>query len=919
MAMTGGTAKLVKSERTNYGNNSWSVNLYVYYKVKSQSIADNTTTLLCGMYVTTPAGYPIGPWYYSTDSYVGTKSNVFDGNVPNFSGTRWLKENVEITVPHNPDGTGKATIYWKWGVNSPWGQYVNPSGSFTIDLAPIARATVPTLSATGVKVGSAITITMNRKSSSFVHKLRYKIGSKTDYLQSASTEYGTSYKWTVPYAFVSYMPNKTTEAVTLICETWYNGSKIGENTAAFSVTVPDASVPTVEYLSGTVTSAQMGQSVTIRTNRKAAEFTHKLTCSIGGTTKDIASSAGATAVWTIPDLVSLMPNATSAVATITCVTKNGTATVGTKAVKLEIKVYDPTTFPTGIKGRMGESITIALASKSSIFRHDITYTMGDEWDYIDIGAAGSVTWKIPVELVGQIPNKTSGEVTLTCVTKNGTAIVGITTIKATLDVPSASVPSLPDGKAVMGETVMVSTNTKSPLYTHKLTISLNDKKTAYNNVKDSEFCDISLDYAKEIPDATETEMNLTCATYNGTALVGTKSIKFTATVPDNEDTKPQFSVELMPVHDLISDFDGLYIQGKSRVEVTFDAKSEYSNIKSYHVTAQGSEVTGNPGTTGIMYISGETTVKCTVTDTRGYSRVINETITVIPYAKPRLAPTLLNRSIVCTRCDVNGVVNLSGEYVLVQTDSQYSKVMWGEQHNFITIEYRYKVATESDYSLWQELVLTDDGYNGKLNEVFDKKKQYTVQLRITDLVGEDQPYTFPISDISVPLHLGRGGKNVGLGQFCDYSHYEAVDIGWTTYFNMGIGHKVIFEAPDAYSGLAEGDVLETVYPDSDTTGIMDYTLYLALVKSTKDSMQITYPVLCVRVGKAIYGSLEVPSVEGMETYSIKFTYSDINNTTTLNYSRMLSHIAEGSHGAVTALGKNGTYDEKMLTALYALI
>ena len=30
MAMTGGTAYLVKSERTNYGSNSWTTDLYIY-------------------------------------------------------------------------------------------------------------------------------------------------------------------------------------------------------------------------------------------------------------------------------------------------------------------------------------------------------------------------------------------------------------------------------------------------------------------------------------------------------------------------------------------------------------------------------------------------------------------------------------------------------------------------------------------------------------------------------------------------------------------------------------------------------------------------------------------------------------------------------------------------------------------------
>ena len=51
MAMTGGTAYLVKSEKTNYGSNSWTTDLYIYVKVISQNVIANTSTIALGMYV----------------------------------------------------------------------------------------------------------------------------------------------------------------------------------------------------------------------------------------------------------------------------------------------------------------------------------------------------------------------------------------------------------------------------------------------------------------------------------------------------------------------------------------------------------------------------------------------------------------------------------------------------------------------------------------------------------------------------------------------------------------------------------------------------------------------------------------------------------------------------------------------------
>lgn len=48
--MTGGAAYLVKSERTNYGSNSWTTDLYIYVKVISQNVVANTSTIALGIH-----------------------------------------------------------------------------------------------------------------------------------------------------------------------------------------------------------------------------------------------------------------------------------------------------------------------------------------------------------------------------------------------------------------------------------------------------------------------------------------------------------------------------------------------------------------------------------------------------------------------------------------------------------------------------------------------------------------------------------------------------------------------------------------------------------------------------------------------------------------------------------------------------
>lgn len=143
MAMSGGTAKLVATGTPS----GWPgpISLYVYYKQKSQDLANNKTVLSLGMYVTTPSGWYFGPWDDFNGSYVGTATSgsnckTFNGGCPANTQTRWLVENQDITITHESDGTKKVTVYWKWGVNSPWGHYANPSGSFSVTLTTIPRA-----------------------------------------------------------------------------------------------------------------------------------------------------------------------------------------------------------------------------------------------------------------------------------------------------------------------------------------------------------------------------------------------------------------------------------------------------------------------------------------------------------------------------------------------------------------------------------------------------------------------------------------------------------------------------------------------------------------------------------------------------------------------------------------------------------
>lgn len=193
MAMTGGTAYLVKSEKTNYGSNSWTTDLYIYVKIVSQNPAANTSTIALGMYVYSKYEIEWGDFGNGGTSYIGTAtsgSNCFTFTQgQSGSGTKWLVENKQVTVTHNTDGTLTLPIYWHWGVYSSWGQYLAPSGSKNVTLTAIDR-TAPTVSFTVSSV-TANGFTINVSSSATADAWQYSTNNGSTWTQFSQTA-GTS-------------------------------------------------------------------------------------------------------------------------------------------------------------------------------------------------------------------------------------------------------------------------------------------------------------------------------------------------------------------------------------------------------------------------------------------------------------------------------------------------------------------------------------------------------------------------------------------------------------------------------------------------------------------------------------------------------------------------------------------------------
>ena len=214
------------------GNSSAPIKVYVGYTT-SQDISTNKSTINCYLWINVPSGWNIGPWSDTRGSYVGKTDLTFSGAINNIgAGNHIISDTKSFTVNHNADGTGSATIYWKWGVNSSWGRVQNPSGSFNITLPTIPRQANITSAPDFNDTGNP-TIQYNNQAGNSVSSLQARIENSAgtlayvDYRDISKT--GSSYTFNLTEAERNVLRNATPNSNTLTVK-FVVKTVIGSNT-----------------------------------------------------------------------------------------------------------------------------------------------------------------------------------------------------------------------------------------------------------------------------------------------------------------------------------------------------------------------------------------------------------------------------------------------------------------------------------------------------------------------------------------------------------------------------------------------------------------------------------------------------------------------------------------------------------------
>lgn len=377
-----------------------------------------------------------------------------------------------------------------------------------------------------------------------------------------------------------------------------------------------------------------------------------------------------------------------------------------------------------------------------------------------------------------VAHNADGTKTVSCsawyATQVSSGTIGWSADKVLATIPRASTPTLNYPSITMGDTMTITTNRASSSFTHTLSWKFGSRSgTIATGVGASTTWQVPLSLSAEIPTTTSGTGTITCKTYNGSTLVGTTNISFTAVVPAS--VKPVLGDVTFTetVAGLATDF-GVFVQGKSKVRIDIKALGgdAGTSIKSIVVTANGQRLTGvvsvnqfqysTSVTTDALRASGTNSVVIVLTDSRGRTTSATRTISVVAYS----APSITKFSV--ERCNASGQSDYEGTRVKCTFAFSISPVS-NKNQKYYEIVYR-KVGDENWSAITSGQVYTLDT-SVISSAAFDADYSWEVKLDVFDYFDE------AASTITVPtaftlVDYRATGRGIAFGKVSEKNAFE---------------------------------------------------------------------------------------------------------------------------------------------------
>lgn len=386
-------------------------------------------------------------------------------------------------------------------------------------------------------------------------------------------------------------------------------------------------------------------------------------------------------------------------------------------------------------------------------------------------------------------------------TINGT-YYGTMTASKTVELPTiprATTPTLSASTIEMGKSVTIYTKPASSSFKHKLSYGWYGGSTWYpiaDNVGESHPWTIPKTFANNIPDATSGWGTIRCETYNGSTLIGTKDVKFTATVPDTVEFRPSCTATLDVIWASTVDTNNppdSPVQGLSKIKVTVNPTLAYgSPIDSYAILIDGRGYSSSTVTTDFLRNKGESPVDVVVTDKRGRSGSWKDVMNVQGYALPTIG------SLKVHRCDENGEEDDQGDYVRVSFSATVSDITGNTATYFL-------YAKKSSMQVWSLLTSDKNGNSTLSLENFmsvseadatylyecDGSNAWDFMVVASDKYGTPVSKTTSVSTAFTMMNFNTEGNGMAIGKVAEQKN--TVEIALDVDF-LGSVRGAIFDA-----------------------------------------------------------------------------------------------------------------------------
>lgn len=465
--------------------------------------------------------------------------------------------------------------------------------------------------------------------------------------------------------------------------------------------------------------------------------------------------------------------------------------------------------------QMGQKLLISITRDNSSCTHTLTYTFGGSTATIASSVGSSYEWTVP-DLAAKCNNATSGTCIITCKTYLSGTLLGSDTATVTLTVQDATTPSISGGEVTLGQSSSIACTRNSSNFTVKLEFVFKNTTVSISSGSiNSANWTPGYDLAKQIPNLTYGTGTLKCTTMNGTATVGTKSTTIKVIVPENDVTRPTFTLDglvLTPITTLSEEFAGMYMRGKTGLNATMTATSTYSTIQTYSITVGSLSAQGNPAVIDLLVNEGDVKVTAKVTDARGFSTSVTTSIYIMPYRNPKVTPFTGYSDVICERAMSTGELSSNGTYLAIKAGKSFSSVVLnGVEKNSCLLRYRWKPNGVDAYNDWITL-LADGSSETEIsllvgNVVSSLQTSYMVQIEAMDALDGRHTLTFQIMTEAISFVLYDGADGAGFGKYPEAPH--VVDIA--SHMTLLVrGKLVVSGASWVDLGLAAG-VSESVY------------------------------------------------------------------------------------------------------------